>query len=174
MAFVIVWLVCIIGLVFIVRMFIKGDKPKQEQVQPPIGTVELIEIEGKYAVRQFGYYAGYHKPPSMTERGGKEPFMSGAFKYNGKPIKLDKKPEWDFLDKHGCSNGTLGVSSTPSYVSQVFDKLEDAEYVADIARRSANTQLEKESQRKERCAEYKRLHEERKKLVKEAKVLKRM
>ena len=80
--FVIVWLVCIIGLAFMVCMLIKGDKPEQEQ--PPIGTVEIIEIEGKYAVRQFGYYAGHGKPPSMTERDGKEPFMSGAFKYNGK------------------------------------------------------------------------------------------
>jgi len=172
MAYVIVWLVCIIGLAFIVCMFIKGEQPEQEQ--PPIGTVEIIEIEGKYAVRQFGYYAGYGKPPSMTERGGKEPFMSGAFKYKGEPIRIPKKPEWDFLEKHGCSNGTLGVSSTPSYANQLFDKLEDAEYVADIARRSANTQLEKEHQRQERCDEYKRRIEERKKLVKEANVLKRL
>ena len=110
----------------------KTVKPETE-----LGTVEIVEIDGQYAVRQYGYYAGYDKPMQIDIDKGKEPFGSGWFSWENRygvktPITFDKKPEWSYVDEHGYSTGIFGVADAPS--DYALWSYEFAEKVAEIAK----------------------------------------
>lgn len=118
----------------------------------PLGTVEIVEIDGKYAVRQYGYYVNYDEPMAMRESDGAEPlFMSGciANPTTGKPIRIPKKPDWDYLNCDGKSTGFITHSPSPSKWN--LYSLKKAETVAEIARARARAQFKKFEEEK-RCA----------------------
>lgn len=109
----------------------------------PLGTVEIVEIEGRYAVRQYGYYVNYDEPMAMRESDGAEPFMSGCIPHpmTGRPIRIAKKPDWDYLNSDGTSSGIICPSRTPTEWN--LYSLSKAETVAEIARDRARKQFEK-------------------------------
>ena len=49
----------IIGLFFAIGVLLFIGLYKHGKEHPEVGTVEIVEIDGRYAVRQYGYYAGY-------------------------------------------------------------------------------------------------------------------
>ncbi|WP_405325889.1 hypothetical protein [Fibrobacter sp.] len=108
-----------------------------------LGTVEIVEIDGQYAVRQYGYYAGYGKPMQIDIDKGSEPFGSGWFCWENRfgartPITFKKKPEWSYVDEDGHSTGIFGAADAPS--SYALWSYEFAEKVAAKAKAHAGDQ----------------------------------
>ena len=107
-----------------------------------LGTVEIVEIDGQYAVRQYGYYAGYGKPMQIDINKGSEPLGSGWFCWNRHgvktPITFDKTPEWSYVDEDGHSTGIFGAADAPS--SYALWSYEFAEKVAAKAKAHAGDQ----------------------------------
>lgn len=110
--------VVIVGAVLFFLCWLSTRK-KPIKLETELGTVEIVEIDGQYAVRQYGYYAGYEKPMQIDIDKGKEPFGSGCFCWENRygvktPITFDKKPEWSYVDENGNSTGVFGVADAPS------------------------------------------------------------
>ena len=121
------------------------DPKKSVKLDAELGTVEIVEIDGQYAVRQYGYYAGYRKPMQIDIDKGKEPFGSGWFSWENRygvktPITFAKKPEWSYVDEHGYSTGVFGVADAPD--SDALWSYEFAEEVAAIAKAHTGHQRE--------------------------------
>lgn len=139
--------VVIVGaLLFFLCWAATRDPKKTVKPEAELGTVEIVEIDGQYAVRQYGYYAGYDKPMQIDINEGKEPFGSGWFSWENRygvktPITFAKKPEWSYVDEHGYSTGVFGVADAPD--SDSLWSYEFAEEVAAIAK--AHTEHQREA-----------------------------
>jgi len=148
-------ILAVVIFIFSLPKILKTIKPSgicdKNVPEVPIGTVEIVEIDGKYAVRQYGYYVDYGEPMAMRESDGAEPFISGRIEspITGKPILIPKKPDWDYLNCDGTSSGIIAPSRSPGEWN--LYSLEKAETVAKIARARAWTQFEKFEEEK-RCA----------------------
>lgn len=136
-----------IGFIFSLPTILKKINPfgiwDKDVPEIPLGTVEIVEIDGRYAVRQYGYYVSYGKPMAMRESDGAEPFLSGCIPHpiTGNPIRIPKEPDWDYLTSDGMSSGIIGSSRTPAKWN--LYSLSEAETVAEIARDRARKQFEK-------------------------------
>lgn len=139
-----------------------------------LGKVEIVMIDGKYAVRQFGYYAGYHKPLEMDPDLGEEPILSGCLVRENifgqkSHIYFSPRPKWSFLDKNGCSDGIMCCSSTPGYGS-MWEARWFAEEVARKAMESADAMFKRINTDKQRRTEYAKKKQD----AKNATVIRRM
>ena len=148
------WAVIGLGILLVVALVISMGKNHVDT--PPLGAVEIVEIDGKYAVRHFGYYAGYGKPMQIDIDKGKEPFGSGWFCWQNRygvkePITFDKEPEWSYVDEHGYSTGIFGGADAPE--KRCVWSYEYAEQVAQI------TKYHTECQQKELDTQRKRMLE---------------
>lgn len=140
----------IICLFFAIGVFLFIGLYKHGKEHPEVGTVEIVEIDGRYAVRQYGYYAGYGKAMQVDIDKGKKPFADGLLQWrysNGRTetIHFDKKPEWSYLDKYGRSTGFLIVASEPA--PDCMWSYEHAEQVANKVKQCADN-LRKELEAK--------------------------
>lgn len=128
---------------------------------PALGTVEIIEFDGKYAVRQFGYFAGYGKAPAMSKCTAKEVY---------------KKPTWDFVDHVGKSTGVFYPHNTPKDAlgNLLYNTESFAICVANRAHKNAKEQLDKIRRDKERNEKIDREYQENLKKVQNAEVIQRI
>ena len=139
-----------------------------------LGKVEIVMIDGKYAVRQFGYYAGFHKPLEMDPDLGEESILSGCLVRENifgqkSHIYFSPRPEWSFLDKNGCSDGIMCCSDTPGYGS-MWESPWFAEEVAKKARESADAMFKRMNKDKQCNKDYAKKKQD----AKNAKVIKRI
>lgn len=138
--------VAIVGALLVFLCWVSTRDPKKTvKLNAELGTVEIVAIDGQYAVRQYGYYAGYGKPMQIDINQGEEPFGSGWFCWENRygvktPITFDKKPEWSYVDEHGYSTGVFGVADAPS--NYALWSYEFAEEVAEIAKAHTGHQRE--------------------------------
>lgn len=130
-----------LGFFFVLAVLLIIGLYKNGKEHPEIGTVEIVEIDGKYAVRQYGYYAGYGKAMQVDIDKGKKPFADGLFQWryaNGmtRTIHFDKEPEWSYLDKYGHSTGFLVGARKPA--SDCLWSYENAERIANKVKQCAD------------------------------------
>jgi len=148
----------LIGFFFALGVLLFIGLYKQGKEHPAVGTVEIVEIDGKYAVRQYAYYAGYDKSMQVDIDKGAKPWCDGLFQWKywsgrTETIHFDKHPEWSYLDEKGRSTGLLiGASEPDKDCMWPYDR---AERIATQVRRKTD-QLQKELDAKNRKKEAKK------------------